>query len=66
MASTAGAFLLWLAVLLSGRLVLLMTAACYVFPTEQVDPCLHLQCPPGAQCLPDADGRTATCQCPTR
>ena len=44
----------------------LLTQSCYVFPADKADPCIDLKCPPGAKCLPSSDGKTATCQCPTR
>ncbi|KAK6622158.1 hypothetical protein RUM44_001965 [Polyplax serrata] len=38
--------------------------SCYVFPTEQEDPCKDRKCPFGARCVPSMDGKTAECKCP--
>lgn len=38
--------------------------SCYLFPTDLADPCRNHVCQYGARCVPSADGRNVTCQCP--
>ena len=37
---------------------------CYVFPSDSLDPCVGLKCPPGGLCVPSHDGKVAACRCP--
>ncbi|PSN47765.1 hypothetical protein C0J52_20455 [Blattella germanica] len=53
----------WCGVLL---LVLGSSLCCYIFPAEMTDPCRDKKCPYGARCVASVDGRTASCECPTR
>ena len=42
------------------------TDSCYVFSADKRDPCSDMKCPPGAKCFIAVDGRSATCECPTK
>ena len=38
--------------------------SCYVFPTEQENPCKDKKCQYGARCVPSLDGKSSECKCP--
>ncbi|KAK7792852.1 hypothetical protein R5R35_009634 [Gryllus longicercus] len=42
-----------------------LSLACYVFPADTPDPCRGRSCNFGARCVAAADGRSATCECPS-
>ena len=43
-----------------------LSTCCYIFPAEMTDPCRDMKCPYGARCVASIDGRSASCECPTR
>ncbi|XP_026758909.2 agrin-like [Galleria mellonella] len=42
-----------------------ITTACYLFPSDVPDPCRGVTCGPGALCRPTPDGLFYNCECPT-
>jgi len=38
--------------------------ACYLFPSDQPNPCAEKACLYGSRCVVTPDGRYATCECP--
>ncbi|XP_067005728.2 agrin-like [Anabrus simplex] len=57
---------MWRVVLMLSVTLSRLSQGCYIFPAELPDPCRERKCPFGARCVASIDGRSATCECPTR